>query len=465
MNDREALELARQKLIEQDEFIQQMMSQPQSFALVVHVDKEKGKAVVSRNGDAQLVVLPKEHKNLKPGNAVWVLAETSQIFGPSEFVLAGEICYVADVQGQFLLIESDGFQRRVRHGLTEVKKGDRVVVDSNRLIATENLGPEKQRYAFETSINVTWDMIAGYDDTKRAMREAIELPLKHPQLWKRYGKRPTKGVLLFGPPGCGKTMMAKAAATSVGARSKGGFIYIKGPEVLDKYVGESERRIREAFGAARRFKEETGTQAVMFIDEADAILGSRGTRQSYMEKTIVPSFLAELDGLDDAGAMVILATNRQDTLDSAVVRDGRVDKKIFVRRPSRQESLSIAELYLKNKPTHKSEPDELAELLIEHLFSADQGLYRIKRKSGEKDKVFGLRDLASGSLVEGIVESATQLAIRRDLDTGKALGIHRDDVIHAVANCRAENSMLNHAVELEDFCSSFTADVASVQRV
>src|SRR5208283_4208865 len=171
-------------------------------------------------------------------------------------------------------------------------------------------------------------------------KEAIELPFTHKDIFAHYNKKPPKGLLLYGPPGCGKTLVGKATTNSLanifGAKAiSSGFIYVKGPEILNMYVGESGRRIREIFQRGRKHFDKYKFPAVIFIDEAEAVLSERGTsRSSDVDKTIVPMFLSEMDGLDENHAIVMLATNRPKMLDPAVVREGRVDRHIKVSRPT-----------------------------------------------------------------------------------------------------------------------------------
>lgn len=201
-------------------------------------------------------------------------------------------------------------------------------MDPSGLVVVRDLGKDTQRFSLNQPSTVTWDDIGGLVDAKQQMLEAVELPWKHPDLYAHYGKKPLRGVLLYGPPGCGKTMLGAAAASSL-ARTHGkdqiesGYLYVKGPEILDPFVGVTEATIRELFERGRAHEKAHGYPATLFIDEADAILGKRGgngPNSSIIDHTVVAQFLSEMDGLDKNGTIVILATNRADILDPAVTR-------------------------------------------------------------------------------------------------------------------------------------------------
>lgn len=225
-------------------------------------------------------------------------------------------------------------------------------------------------------------------------------------------------------------MLARAVATSVGAAGENGFIYVKGVEVLSKWVGESEATVRSIFDRARDHNKRTGKMAVIFIDEADALLGCRsdgGTGR--LTSTLVPSFLAEMDGLDDSGAFVMLSTNRPDTLDPAIVRDGRIDRRIRVGRPNQASTAEIFRLAMRGRPC--ASLDELTEHASSLMHSERYSLYEISFE-GHAAEYIRLRDMLSGAVVAGIVNRATANAIRRDRGTDRNPAITRDDVESAV---------------------------------
>jgi len=385
---------------------------------------------------------------------------------------AGEICNVRNVISDRLAeIETNGGTRVVFGGryAGTLKVGDRVVINPSGVVIVKNLGRGENRWNLESATDTTWGDIGGLEKAKEVMREAVELPLKFKELYAQYGKKPIKGVLLYGPPGCGKTMLGKAAASSISEiheGESGAFMYIKGPALLNKWVGETESQIRSIFAAARQYKQEKGLAPVIFIDEADAILSKRGSgRSSDMEKTMVPMFLAEMDGLDDAAALVILATNRSDKLDSAVVRDGRVDRKIKVTRPTQVSAAQIFELNMQNVPLKNGHSvEDLATFAAKQVFAKKRGLYEIRAKDGSEHKVC-LSHAVNGGMIVGVVDQATTLAIARDMKKGTATGITKADLTAAIDNVYFQNANLDHNELLVEFAEDNNIAIEAVRPV
>lgn len=340
----------------------------------------------------------------------------------------------------------------------KIKAGDQVVLDFSSTIVVRNLGSGDKSRLFTESTGVEWDDIGGLEEVKKLLREAIEGPIQDAALHKKYKRRPTRGVLLYGPPGTGKTFLGKAAATALakihGSKpTDSGFIYVKGPEMLGMYVGSSEGNVRSLFSAAREHKARMGYPAIVFIDEADALMGKRGRASSIegMERTIVPQFLAEMDGLEDAGCMILLATNRPDTLDPAITRKGRVDMKILVPRPTLEESKSIFELYLKGLPMAKGvTANMLAYAGADALFDDKYRLYIFRMKDG-KDVPFTIKNLASGAEIAGLVDEVAKRALRRERDGKSKEGIVLDDMEAVVRASVKEWSSLSHEAEIQMF--------------
>lgn len=335
---------------------------------------------------------------------------------------------------------------------------DRVILDFTAKVVVKNLGRGDKSKVFGEETGVTWEDIGGLDEAKKLLIEAIEEPVLHKELYARYNRRPTRGILLHGPPGNGKTLIGKAAATALakvyGATARsGGFLYVKGPELLNMFVGNSEGNIRQLFASAREHRAVNGYPAIIFIDEADALMGKRGARRGMegMERTLVPQFLAEMDGLEDAGCMVLLATNRPDTLDPAVVRPGRVDTKIYIRRPTQDEAVQIFSIYLKSVPIAKNTSrEELATKGAEALFDDRNALLILRCKDG-KDQRFGMRDLASGALIASIVDRVSQRALRRERDGQKCIGVSPSDFVSVLKELLQEYRALDHNDALTDF--------------
>lgn len=344
-----------------------------------------------------------------------------------------------------------------------VEVGNRVALDPSGGYALA-IAPQvdRERFAQTEETHVVWDDIGGAAEAKAAMREAIEYPIQFAKLYKHYGKKGSKGVLLAGPPGCGKTMLGKAAATSVAQRgAAGGFLYVKGPEVLNKWVGESEATIRGLFASARKHKAKTGSPAVIFIDEADALLSKRGDRPGVMDGTIVPMFLAEMDGLEESAAIVILATNRPGALDPAVVREGRIDRKVMVRRPTFEDALVIAELHAKRFRLDKMTAIEASEIVATEAFSSLRVFYRIALHDGGSHD-FQFSSILSGAAIAAIFDQAAALAIQRDIDDGTITGIRPLELRAAVDRIASQNRGLNHDDDLAAHVEPVRAKIKSV---
>lgn len=364
---------------------------------------------------------------------------------------------VKRVSGDFVHLDGDDHKEptvfRVGHN---VKAGDQVRVIFGRVIVGVEESKEMS-YALSKPTGVTWDDIAGLDEAKRQIQEALESPIRYKELYKAYGKKPAKGILLFGTPGNGKTMLGKAAATSIAELYKGepGFISIKGPELLNSYVGVTEAKIRNLFAEAKKFKERTGNPAIIFIDEADAILPKRGSgRSSDVEKTIVPQFLSEMDGLEESAAIVILATNRPESIDEAVLREGRCDRKIKIPRPDAVAAKAIFKLNIGVAKIQGSTTDKLAELATEHMFAGDKKMYQVFLKEGTVDVTYGM--LLNGALVAGVAQDAIEIAMQRDIAKGctKPSGITTADVELAVSRSFEKHEQMDYRKPiLEDFAS------------
>lgn len=343
--------------------------------------------------------------------------------------------------GKFTFVEKQGIQLRI-NAPEGLKVGHEVLLHPKTMQIVEDLGfPPLEASPFSVTIpNILWDDIAGLEQAKQDLVEAIEMPHLYKEMYKHYGKRSVKGLLLSGDPGCGKTMLGKAAANSLskiyGAESaKTGFLYIKGPEILNQYVGQTEQTIRELFIDASRHKDVHGYPAVIFIDEADAILAARGSRTLGMNNTVVPAFLTEMDGMEDSDAVVILATNRPDVLDPAIIREGRIDRKVHVSRPDLETSIKIAHLNLSKYPIHKKfEAVDLATGLAKELFSTN-------RMVGE-DKL--LKSIISGAMIATCVDLAVASAMRRDMQGEGYSGISGEDIMTAVERIHHQNQHLGH---------------------
>lgn len=468
------------KLWQQEQLIRQLTSNPTGRVTILGInpakDEKLATAIYYCDGKELEVPVP-DGKVIKPGDKVKISLKTHQIidcvestaYGPTgsiRQIIDEERCSV-DWQGIVRVVLAGKFTRNL-------EIGDKVILDSSGVIVLGKIGHEEESYQFDGNTNVTWNDIGGLEDAKRELREAIELPLLYPDLFKFHNQDPIKGVLLYGPPGCGKTMLVKAVVNSIKEKrekdgdTRIGVIYVKGPEVLDKFVGVAEGKIRQIFYIARKNK------AMIFIDEAESLLNKRGSGQSSdVERTIVPAVLAEMDGLAISEITVLLATNRPDLLDPAITRDGRVDRKIRVPRPDINTAKIIFNLYLKKVPFKKGLAlGEAVEAAASELFSGKYGLYEFDRVRDGKvsQKRFLLGDLASGAMIKGIVSKANSLALWRNKEcldklaekekkSFKYEGMSKDDIEKTVARTLKENWDLNHDDELEDFIRDFKKEI------
>ena len=318
----------------------------------------------------------------------------------------------------------------------------------------QRLRPKVEKFFLKTAHAISWDDVVGNEEARTALVEAIEDPVRHKELYAHYGKRPTKGVLLYGPPGCGKTMFGKAAASvlaTLHGRSGGEhtMLHIKGPEIQSPYVGVTEEVVRDVFAYASAYKRLHGYPLVVFIDEADAILPSRdgnGTTRRALpwEESNVATFLTEMDGLEDSGALVILATNRPNSIDAAILRDGRCDRKIRVERPNRDAARTIVANCLRGAPLHDTDADTLAEAMADAVFSPACRLANLRHAGGVTPLTLG--DITNGAMIAGLVDRAKGIAFRRDLAAGGApSGITTADAFEAVKATLKTNEGLAHA--------------------
>ena len=454
---REEVRQCRARLAEYEE-------QSLGYGVVVKFD---GKRVVIALGGGQVVErsVGEWAKDAKPGMGAKVTANGAKLIGFVPMLPgSGVIVDVERVHGDVVEYSAMGSQMTAARGSEECKAGDRVMLNAGRDVVVRNLGSGGTATVLVKETGVSWDDIGGLADAKRQLREAIEEPVARKKLYARFGKKPCRGIALFGPSGTGKTMLAKAAATALAkvhgtsARATG-FIYCKGPDLLNHMLGGSEGRVRALFSSARSHWEKEGYPALIFLDEADGLLMRRGgQRWEGAERTIVPQFLAEMDGLDETGSLVIIATNRPEEIDPAFLRDGRIDKKIHVARPTQAECHDIFLKHLKGRPCFEHH-GKVAAAGVEHLFAESAALYVVRTKDGKGDARFTLGKLASGALVAGIVERATQHAIRRTIELGDddandGGAITKADLATAVDEVVAEQRHLGHDEDLAAFVES-----------
>ncbi|HLG22077.1 MAG TPA: proteasome ATPase [Candidatus Manganitrophaceae bacterium] len=417
-------------------------------------------------------------KDLKKGQQV-ILNEALNAVEARGFDLQGEVVRVKDLLGEDRVIVTLRAEEERVVELADPLMGERLSVGDHLLFdarsgyVLEKLPKsEIEEVVLEEIPDVTYDHIGGLDEQIELVKDAVELPFLHPELFAEHKLLPPKGVLLYGPPGCGKTLIAKAVAASIakklGSRSgkeiRSFFLHVKGPELLNKYVGESERQIREVFKKAKERAEE-GHPVIVFFDEMDALFRTRGTGiSSDMEATIVPQFLSEIDGVERLRNVIVIgASNRQDLLDPAILRAGRLDVKIKIERPDKKAAIDIFRKYLTvDLPYHAEELENAGGnrgKMVDHLIhEAAEEMYSVVEENkflevtyanGEKE-TFYFKDFSSGAMIGGIVSRAKKYAIKRMLETGTK-GLKLQDLIRAIKDEFKENEDLPNTTNPDDW--------------
>ena len=354
-----------------------------------------------------------------------------------------------------------------------LQPGDLLRLDAKAGVVLEKLPKaEVEDLVLEEVPNITYTDIGGLAAQIDQIRDAIELPVLYADHFAVHKLSPPKGVLLYGPPGCGKTLIAKAVANALaqqlsrqtGTPSRAYFLNVKGPELLNKYVGETERKLREIFARARE-KASAGAPVVIFFDEMDSLFRTRGSGiSSDVESTIVPQFLAELDGVEGLRHVIVIgASNRQDLIDPAVLRPGRFDVKIRIDRPNREAAREIFAKYLTTDlpwaapalAAHGDDPAAPAAALIEEalteMFSGDDAhrFLEVTYASGEKETLY-FKDFVSGAMIESVCTRAKKTAVKRMITTG-VKGIGAADLTDAVKAEFRENEDLPNTTNPDDW--------------
>jgi proteasome-associated ATPase len=308
---------------------------------------------------------------------------------------------------------------------------------------------------------VEWDDVGGLEQAKRELRDAIDSPTRYPELYRHYNKKPPRGILLYGPPGTGKTYLVKAAATAHARANNlplgiSGMLYVKASELVTKYVGVSEENLREVFRTAREFYETYKCPLLVFFDEAEATFKKRGSGiSSDVQDTMVPTLLTEMDGFDENHVLAIFATNRVDILDPALLRDGRIDVKLYIGRPDIKVAETILGIHLKRVPVLEEFENSAAFAAAE--FFNPKYAYNLIVVSSKVDPAqveeipFTLGNLASGASLAGIVERARNNAFHRDVNNKTMTGVGQEDILAAIRTTFESNERLNLAAEIELF--------------
>src|SRR5881392_3282520 len=380
---------------------------------------------------------------LKKGTRVLV-NEAFVIVGDLGFEMAGPVTKITEVIGEDRLrvgsehgTQSMVLERSSELAKSTLKSGDEVRVDPNYRMALEMLSRTKSHEHYLDNVpELPWEKVGGQDQALQGIKDAIELPLLHEELFKKFQHVTPKGFLLYGPPGCGKTLIGKATAYNLtkqlsektGAEMHEYFMHVKGPEILNMWVGESERMVREIFATAREKRAES-FMPFLFIDEAESILGTRrASRYSNILSTLVPMFCSEMDGIDSLNdVVIILASNRADLIDPAILRPGRIDRKIKVDRPDKLGTREIYRIYLtddlpydgalaKEAANIGAAIDKLIERFVDAQFARrdENKFLEITLRSGRKEILYR-SDLLSGAIIASIVERAKAMAIKRTI--------------------------------------------------
>ena len=358
---------------------------------------------------------------------------------------------------------------------TKIRSGDEVRVDPSGRIILEHFEKRENRdYFLEKVPDLPWESVGGQKEAIKLIRETIEQPMLYPELFKQYNKKSVKGILLYGPPGCGKTLIGKATAHNLakeyskrqGKEVKEYFMAISGPKILNMWVGETERMVREIFKTARE-RAKDGYLVFIFMDEAESILRTRSSGRHFsMSNTVVPQFCAELDGLESLENVVLMLTsNRPDYIDPAVLRPGRIDRKVKVIRPDKDAALQIASIYLNPSlpidpalvAKHGGEQDcgrkELVEGFVEDLWAKrkENEFLKVAYRTGRSETLYR-KDLVSGAIIESIVDRAKEKAIRRAIDAGgETGGITAEDLKESLNEEFKENEIFPKSDQLEDW--------------
>src|ERR1035437_9347740 len=410
-----------------------------------------------------------------------VLNESFTVIGVRDSDGQGEVVTVKEVLDERrVLIYGRADEERVvelADSLRGVKlrSGDALVLDLRSNLLTERLvRQEAEELVLEEVPDITYADVGGLDAQIESITDAVELPYLHRALFQDYELPAPKGILLYGPPGCGKTLIAKAVANSLSAKVgelsgnrnvRSYFLNIKGPELLNKYVGETERQIRLVFQRARE-KAEEGVPVIVFFDEMDSLFRTRGTGiSSDMESTIVPQLLAEIDGVESLRDVIVIgATNREDLIDPAILRPGRLDVKIKIERPDADGAAQIFERYLHRElPLDQSEirtngggdRDKALRSMIEatvanmYRVDDDNRFLEVTYQGGDKEILY-FKDFASGAMIENIVRRAKKLAVKREI-AGKGRGLTTQDLLASIREEFHENEDLPNTTNPDDW--------------
>ncbi|HEY2271149.1 MAG TPA: proteasome ATPase, partial [Jatrophihabitantaceae bacterium] len=486
LNDRnerlsQTLREARDQMVALKEEIDRLAQPPSGYGVFLEAFDDGTVDIFTTGRKLRVAVSPEvKLDELKHGQEV-MLNEAMNVVAVRGFERAGEIVMPKEIlEGEDrALVVGHTDEERVVY-LAEIlraaplRAGDSLLLESRSGYAYERIPKsEVEELILEEVPDIDYTDIGGLGRQIEAIRDAVELPFLHAELFREHQLRPPKGILLYGPPGCGKTLIAKAVANSLAKKvaeqsgdrqARSYFLNIKGPELLNKYVGETERQIRLIFERARE-KSEEGYPVIVFFDEMDSLFRTRGTGiSSDIESTIVPQLLAEIDGVESLKNVIVIgASNREDLIDPAILRPGRLDVKIKIERPDATSAKQIFEQYL--TPTlpiaetalKQTDGDaqqavtRMIDLAVEHMYdTGDENKFlEVTYQNGDKELLY-FKDFSSGAMIENIVRRAKKLSIKRTIAGGER-GILVDDMLDSIKQEFREHEDLPNTTNPDDW--------------
>ena len=474
------LEEAREQLGVLREEVEKLTAPPNNFGTVLQVNDDGTIDILTGSRKLRVSAQPNvEVKQLQVGQEI-LLNEAFNIIDIRHFEPAGEVLRVREpmTDGRVVVLAHADEEKVLNRAETmsdvKLRPGDYVRIDTKTGLILEKMErPEVEELVLEEVPDITYEDVGGLADQIEQIRDTVELPYMYRDLFRDYQLEPPKGILLYGPPGCGKTLIAKAVANSLAKKVsertgnpdvRSYFLNIKGPELLNKWVGETERQIRLIFQRAKE-KSDEGVPVIVFFDEMDSLFRTRGTGiSSDVESTIVPQLLSELDGVESLKNVVVIgASNREDLIDPAILRPGRLDVKIKINRPDTVAAREIFRIYLSDQTPLDEEA--LAEangdrtvLIQEMITSTVDAMYsesdenrflEVTYASGDREILF-FKDFASGAMIENIVRRAKKDAIKRQI-AGSPPGVREQDLITAIKQEFKEHEDLPNTTNPDDW--------------